>query len=307
MRNLGSKKALAVTAVIILLALLPLFGPAYTLVLLSNIFMYVVLTVSWVAFCGPSGYISLASAAFFGAGIYAAAALSFKIPFPLIVLVGAVIGFCLAFLVGIVSLRLRGIYFAMFTFGFVELLLHFVLWYEVKVTGTTGRVVLTLSNQAVYYVMLALSLLTIFFAYYLHNSRYGMALRSIGENEIAAEHIGIDTQKLKIMTYALSSSFIGACGVIMATRWTYIDPKIAFNPLYSFIPIFMAIFGGMQKLYGPIIGAVLFAYVQEVLTTRIPYLYMLFFGLLMVFMIAYLPEGIISLIEMKAIRKFKGQ
>ncbi|MCX7857779.1 MAG: branched-chain amino acid ABC transporter permease [Deltaproteobacteria bacterium] len=279
------------------LVLLPFFGSPYSLVLLSNIFMYVVLTVTWVMFCGPTGYISLATSAFFGAGIYTAAVISFKVPLLLTVLVGALISFFLALIIGIVSLRLKGIYFAMFTFGFVELLLHFLLWYETNITGTTGRVVLTLSNQTVYYMMLALAFVTIVFTQYLNNSRYGMALKSIGENEMASEHIGIDTAKLKILTYCVSSSFVGACGVVMATRWTYVDPKIAFNPLYSFIPIFMAILGGARKLYGPILGAIVFTYLQEILTTRIPYYYMLFFGLLMVFVITFLPEGIVGIID----------
>lgn len=287
---------------LVFLALLPTFGSPYSVVLLSNIFMYIVLTVSWFMFSAPTGYISLASAAFFGAGIYTAAVLSMKVPLYLIVLGGAAVGFLLALLIGVITLRLRGIYFAMFTFGFVELLLHFVLWYETNVTGTTGRIVFTLGNTRVYYIMLLLCVIVLGVAHFLGRSRYGMALRSIGDNEDASEHAGVDVTKVKVLTYAMSAAFAGACGVIMATRWTYIDPKIAFNPLYSFIPIFMAIFGGMRKLYGPVIGAVIFSYLQEVLTTRIPYYYMLLFGLLMIFIIAYLPDGVIGLFRFRILR-----
>lgn len=287
---------------LIFLALLPTFGSPYSVVLLSNIFMYIVLTVSWFMFSAPTGYISLASAAFFGAGIYTAAVLSMKVPVLLIVLAGAGVSFCLALLIGVITLRLKGIYFAMFTFGFVELLLHFVLWYETNITGTTGRIVFTLGNTKVYYIMLLLCVIVLGVVHFLDRSRYGMALRSIGDNEDASEHAGVDTTKLKVLTYALSAAFAGACGVIMATRWTYIDPKIAFNPLYSFIPIFMAIFGGMRRLYGPVIGAVIFSYLQEILTTRIPYYYMLLFGLLMIFIIAYLPDGIIGLFRVWILR-----
>lgn len=296
-------KGIGIAALLAFLAILPTIGSPYSVVLLSNIFMYIVLTVSWVLFSAPTGYISLASAAFFGAGIYTAAVLSFKVPFVAIVGIGALVGFLLALFIGVLTLRLKGIYFAMFTFGFVELLLHFVLWYEANITGTTGRVVMTLSNKDVYYLMLVLCVLLITVTYLIHRSRYGIALRSIGQNEIASQHIGVDVVKLKVVTYALSAAFVSAAGVIMATRWTYIDPKIAFNPLYSFIPIFMAIFGGVRYLYGPIIGAIVFAYLQEVLTTRFPYYYMLTFGLLMVLIIAYMPEGITGIIRALGRRK----
>ncbi len=296
-------KAVGLGGLLVFLSILPTIGSPYSIVLLSNIFMYIVLTVSWVLFSAPTGYISLASAAFFGAGIYSAAVLSFKVPFVIIVAIGASVGFLLALFIGVLTLRLKGIYFAMFTFGFVELLLHFVLWYEANITGTTGRVVMTLSNKEVYYLMLVLCVLLITVTYLVHRSRYGIALRSIGQNEIASEHVGVNVVKLKVITYALSAAFVSAAGVIMATRWTYIDPKIAFNPLYSFIPIFMAIFGGVRYLYGPIIGAIVFTYLQEVLTTRFPYYYMLTFGLLMVLIIAYMPEGITGIIRTLLKRK----
>ena len=201
----------------------------------------------------------------------------------MIVLMGAMVGFLLALLIGTITLRLKGIYFAMFTFSFVELLLYFVLWYETNIKGTTVRIVFTLGNVTVYYKMYILSIILLLVMYILNKSKYGMALKSIGDNEIASEHSGVNVTRIKILVYALSAAFVGACGSIMATRLTYIDPKIAFNPLYSFIPIFMAIFGGMREIYGPIIGAFIFSYLQEVLTTKIPYYYMLLFGLLMIF------------------------
>jgi len=83
----------------------------------------------------------------------------------------------------------------------------------------------------------------------------------------------------------------------MATRWTYIDPFIAFDLDYSFLPILMAIFGGMGQLYGPIIGASLFAYLKELLITRFPYHYMLTFGLILLIVIFYLPGGMVGLIQ----------
>jgi branched-chain amino acid transport system permease protein len=122
-------------------------------------------------------------------------------------------------------------------------------------------------------------------------------LQSIGEFEEAAAHRGINVNALKTIIFAISALFMAAAGAIMATRWTYIDPKIAFNPLLSFMPVLMAIFGGIRYLYGPIIGAAFFAYVEEFLITRFPYHYMLIFGIIMVVAILYMPDGLVGLIQ----------
>ena len=283
--------------ILILLATSPLYAPEYTVILLTSIFMYIIITVSWTMFSGPTGYISLAAAAFFGVGIYTSAILGRALPLPLVIGIGGLASFCLALLVGALTLRLRGIYFVMFTFGLVELILHFVLWWEVNITGTTGRVVPTVDNTTVYYLMLIIFAILMLTAYFIRHSKFGLALQSIGEYEEAAAHTGINVTALKIITFAISAFFIGAAGAIMATRWTYIDPRIAFNPLLSFMPVLMAIFGGMGQLYGPVIGAAMFTYLEEFLVTRLPYYYMLIFGIIMVVAILYLPNGLVGLIQ----------
>ncbi|UCB47653.1 MAG: branched-chain amino acid ABC transporter permease [Deltaproteobacteria bacterium] len=283
--------------IFLLLATSPLYAPDYTVILLTSVFMYIVIAVSWTMFSGPTGYISLASAAFFGVGIYTSAVLGKALPLPLVICTGGLASFCLALLVGALTLRLRGIYFVMFTFGLVELLLHFVLWWEVNVTGTTGRVVPSVGNTTVYYLMLIIFVLLVLTAYLIRQSKFGLALQSIGEYEEAAAHRGINVTALKTVTFAISAFFMGAAGAIMATRWTYIDPKIAFNPLISFMPVLMAIFGGMGQLYGPIIGAAIFTYLEEFLVTRFPYYYMLIFGIIMLVAIVYMPGGLVGLIQ----------
>jgi branched-chain amino acid transport system permease protein len=283
--------------ILALLATSPLYTPGYFVVLGSSIFMYIIITVSWVIFSGPTGYISLASAAFFGVGIYTSAIVGRALPLLLVIGIGGLASFALAFLVGALTLRLRGIYFVMFTFGLVELLLHFVLWWEVSITGTTGRVVPTIGNTTVYYLMLIVFTILMVTAYLIRHSKYGLALQSIGDNEEAAAHRGINVTALKSITFALSAFFMGAAGAIMATRWTYIDPKIAFNPLISFMPVLMAIFGGMGQLYGPVIGAAVFTYLEEFLITKFPYHYMLIFGIIMVIAILYLPGGLVGLAQ----------
>ena len=287
--------------ILILLATSPLHAGGYTTIRMTNFLMYIVVTVSWVIFSGPTGYMSLASAAFFGIGIYTSAILFGKgevlLPLPVVIVIGGAISFCFALLVGALTLRLRGIYFAMFTLGLVELIKHLALYYEFNVTGTRGRTVAPVDFDTAFYVMLTIFVILMLTAYFIRHSRFGLALQCIGEYEEAAAHRGINVTALKTITFAISAIFMGAAGAIMATRWTYIDPRIAFNPLISFMPVLMAIFGGMGQLCGPIIGAAVFTYLEEFLITRFPYHYMLIFGIIMVVAILYMPDGLVGLIQ----------
>ncbi len=280
---------------LLLLASLPLYASAYTVILVTSILMYVVLAMSWAMFSGPTGYISLAPAAFFGMGIYTAAALGLKMPLAYVILLAGLGSFCLALLVGALTLRLKGIYFVIFTIGLVELIKNVVLWYEVTFTGTRGRFVVPVDNNTVYNIMLAILVLLLLTTYLLRRSRFGLALQSIGEDELAAAHVGVNVNPLKTIVFAVSAIFMGAAGAIMATRWSYVDPYIAFNPLFSFMAVLMAIFGGLGRFYGPILGAVFIAYLEETLITRFPYHYMLIFGIVLVATILYLPGGVVGL------------
>jgi len=293
--------------ILILLAASPLYIPPYTVILLTSIFMFVIITVSWAIFSGPTGYISLASAAFFGVGIYIAALLGKELPLLVVVGIGGLASFVLALLVGALTLRLRGIYFAIFTFGLAELIRHFLLFWETNITGTRGRIVVLVDYEIVYYIMLGIFVATMLTAYFIRRSKLGLALQGIGENEEAAAHSGVDVTTVKVITFAISAIFMGAAGAIMATKWTYIDPYVAFNPLFSFMPVLMAIFGGIGQIYGPVIGAVIFTYLEEVLTTRFPYYYMLIFGIVLIAAILYLPNGLVGVIPKLWRRRSGGQ
>lgn len=281
--------------VLVFLAGLTRYASAYTVILITSVLMYVVMAMSWAMFSGPTGYISLAPAAFFGLGIYTAAVLGLKMPLGLVILSAGLASFLLALLVGALTLRLRGIYFAIFTFGLVELIKNIVLWYEITFTGTRGRFVVPVDNTTIYYIMLAILVSLMLTEYLIRRSRYGIALQTIGEDELAAAHVGVNVNPLKTLVFAVSAVFMGAAGAIMATRWSYIDPYIAFNPLFSFIAVLMAIFGGLGRFYGPILGAVIIAYLEELLITRFPYQYMLIFGIVLVATILYLPGGLVGL------------
>jgi branched-chain amino acid transport system permease protein len=290
------------TAFIVVLAFLPRYAPGYPVILFAVILMFAVMTVSWTVFSGTTGYVSLATAAFFGVGVYVTAVLGRTLPLPLVVFIGALTAMCLAAITGAITLRLRGIYFTIFTFGLVALMQTFILWWEINMNHVRGRLVLVVNNDLIYYYMLGILVVLIASAYFIAHSKYGLALQGIGLNEDATAHIGIDVTLLKIVVFSFSALFVGAAGAIMSTRYSYIDPYIAFNVNYSFFPVLMAIFGGTGNLYGAIIGAGVFAYLEETLISEFPYYYMLTFGLVLVAAITFLPNGITGLFR----RKWRG-
>jgi len=282
---------------LIILVALPTYGSKYSVIFLSTIFMYIVLTTSWVIFSGPTKQISLATAVFFGIGIYVAAILGMHMPLIVMVLIGGLASSVMALLVGGLTLRLKGVYFTIFTFGLLELVKNVINWYEVTYTGTRGRFVVVVDNNTIYLYMLAIVVLTLSTAFLLRQSKYGLALESIGEQEEAAAHIGINVTLLKVATFAISAFFMGAAGAVMATRWTYIDAFMAFNMNYSFTPVLMAIFGGIGLLGGVVSGAVIFAYLEQILITKYPFYYMLIFGIVMVVSVLFLPNGLAGIFQ----------
>jgi branched-chain amino acid transport system permease protein len=282
---------------ILALTALPLYAESYTVILLANILMYVAITISWAMFSGPTGYISLAPAAFFGIGVYTTAFLGHTLPLAAIIGIGGIASFGLAVLVGALTLRLKGTYFTIFTFGLGELIRHLLLFWEITVTGTRGRLVVSVDSNTVYWVMLAIFAICLLTAYLMRNAKYGLALNCIGQEEEATAHSGVNVTRIKVATFAVSALFIGATGAIMATKWSYIDPYIAFNPMVSFMPVLMGIFGGMGHFLGPVLGAGVFSYLEEYLIASFPYHYMLIFGVIMLASILYLPDGMVGLAQ----------
>jgi len=271
----------------------------YTTIMLGSVLMYVILSLCWNMFSGATGYISLATAAFFGVGVYTSAILGdFPIMnLPLMMVVGGIVASLLAFVIGLITLRLRGVYFTIFTLGVVKLLETLVLYLETHIKHTRGRFVVSYSFTEVFYALYVLLIVLLIAIVVIRRSRFGRALVCIAEGEDAAQHIGIDSTRVKILSFAISAFAMGAAGAAMATRWTYIDPGFAFNANYSFLPVLMVIFGGMNNLLGPIVGAAVFAYLQELLTTKFPYIYMLAMGVIMIAAILFMPRGIVGVIQ----------
>lgn len=274
---------------------LPHVVSAYHRALALGILADIGLAVAWAFFSGPTGYLSLATGAFFGAGAYATAITAAHLIWPLPVLAGAAVAAAMGSLVGLLALRLRGPYFAVFTFGLAELAKHCLILYETRVTGTVGRLLLTApSPAALYYTVLAVVALSVATALCLKHSRWSYALVAIGEDEERALTLGIDTTAVKVLTFALSAAFMGATGAAMATRWTYIDPQV-FNPVVSFQTVIMALLGGTSTLWGPIAGAAFLGLLSELLLLKFRYLYSLGLGLALILVVLTLPGGLTDL------------
>jgi branched-chain amino acid transport system permease protein len=110
--------------------------------------------------------------------------------------------------------------------------------------------------------------------------------------------MGVDTTRVKVLTFAISAIFMGAAGVVLAPSLSYSNSGIAFSVTYSFIPIVAAVFGGMGNLQGPIVGGLLFGYLEKTLRATWANYYNLGFGIIMVVVILFLPNGIIGLVPM---------
>ena len=245
-----------------MVALVPTMTQGYAVTLITDILRYAVLALAWAIFSGSTGYMSLATAAFYGLGFYIAAVTNDFLPFAVVIVIAGAVAFMTALLVGALTLRLRGVYFCIFTFALTLLVQNVVMEVERIVTKTRGRFVATETTSTAFYAMLIVMALTFVIALAIRRSRHGLALQSIGEHEEAAAHSGINVVRTKVMIFAMSAISMGMAGAIIATRRTYIDPGIAFNLNTSFLPVLMALFGGMGSLVGPVIGAVVFAYLS---------------------------------------------
>lgn len=294
-------------ALVALLAAVPVMADDYRLSLAISLMNYTVLATAWALFSGPTRYVSLATVAFFGIGAYTVAVLGEGNPWPLVLAAALAIGVLLALVVGLATLRLQGVYFVIFTFGLAELVRQLVTWYEVNRTRTLGRYIfLDIGPAQIYWQLLALAALVFAAGILVRRSRLGLALRVIGEDEAVARHVGIDTTFAKIALFVLSAAFITLAGAVMAPRWTYIDPAIAFNPVVSFQVLIMALLGGVHRLYGPLFGVIPMTLLFEYLLARFPNHFSILVGVAFMLVVYAIPRGVVGLVERLLARRTGG-
>lgn len=277
----------------VLLGALPAFEAPFAQSLALTCLMYAGLAVSWSMFSGPTRYLSLATSAFFGLGAYCTAWGLGKLPWPVVILLGGLAAMVFAFLIGLVTLKLRGAYFAVITYGLGELVKHTITHIEKTYFGTVGRVMTeTPSSATVYWTVLIIAALAVWTYVAFGRSRYGHALRGIGMDEERAATMGVNPMRVKLIGFCLSSWFAGALGAAMAVRWTYIDPHTVFNPFIVFQTVLISMVGGPLTVAGPLIGALGFSLLSEYLRLSLPYLYLIILGVLLIVSVLYLPDGI---------------
>jgi branched-chain amino acid transport system permease protein len=288
-----------VSAVLVFLALLPAqLEGEYFLSLGINMLQFGVLATAWALFSGPTRYISLATTAFFGIGAYTVAVLGEVLPWPVVLIVALLIGSVIALLVGLSTLRLSGVHFVIFSFGLASLVHQLVNWYEVNVTKSLGRYVFVeISQRQIYWQLLALLALVLLTGWLIRRSRLGLALRVIGEDETVARHLGINTTNAKLLLFVISAGFMTLAGAVMAPRWTYIDPAIAFNPNVSFQVLIMALLGGAAHLLGPLAGVIPLTLLFEFLSAKFPNHFSLLLGIAFLVIVYLLPNGLLERLQ----------
>jgi branched-chain amino acid transport system permease protein len=280
-----------------LLALLPLVASGYVISVFLLLYANIALATAWAFFSGTTRYISLATAAFFGIGIYVLAITHVYVPVAVAVVAAGVVGFLAALVIGLSTLRLRGVYFVVFTFGLTELIHQVLNWWEIKINKTASRYIFTdVSNTAIYETLLVVAVITIVGSWYVGQNRLGYALRAIGEDETVARHTGINTTRVKVVCFALSASVMSLVGAVLALRYSYIDATIAFNANWSFQVLIAALLGGPGRAWGPAVGAIPLVLLSEYLAGTFPHHFSVVLGLCFVVIVFFLPGGVVRLI-----------
>jgi branched-chain amino acid transport system permease protein len=285
-------------AILLVAACVPLVSEGYILQVTISIVMYAALATSWLLFSGPTNYIALCTAAFFGIGMYVTAGGIDLVPYPVLIAASAVAGAALAAVVGLATLRVSGVYFVIFSLGLAELVRQFMTWGQ-HVFGTmSGLYVSVDRTEPEYYWQLLLLTAVIFLVgWWIGRSRLGFALRIIGNDELVAVHCGINTARAKVILFVISSTFASIIGALVAPRWGYVEPVVAFNPFLSFQVVIMALLGGTHRLWGPLLGVIPFTILWEAISIEFPDQTTLLLGASFLLIVYAIPNGFTGLIE----------
>jgi branched-chain amino acid transport system permease protein len=286
--------------------LVPLVFGGYALQLAISIAMYTALATSWLLFSGPTNYIALSTAAFFGIGMYTVAGGIDLVPYPVLIAAAGLAGAALAAVVGLATLRVSGIYFVIFSLGLAELVRQVMTWLQ-HVLGTMSGLYVTIDgDEAEYYwQLLSLTAAVFLVGWWIGRSRLGFALRIIGNDEVVAVHCGINTARAKVILFVISSMFAAVAGALVAPRWSYVEPVVAFSPFVSFQVVIMALLGGTHRLWGPLVGVIPFVLIWELIAINFPNQTTLLLGVCFLLIVYVIPNGIVGLIEHAMNRRAK--
>jgi len=295
--------AIAVFAVAVLLVCMVLKSAYYQLVL-TQVLLWAVMSLAWNLLSGYSGYFSFGHAAFWGLGAYTVAlgmihlGLSPWVTIPFCAIVGAAAGA----LIGYPTFRLRGHYFALAMLAYPLAMLYVFEWlgYQeltLPMQREAPHLYMQFADPRVY-VALALILLVaaLLISLKVENSRFGMALLAIKQNEPAAEAAGIDTWRWKMLALMLSGALAAMAGGLYAVVLLVVTPDTVFGMLVSAQALILALFGGVGSLWGPVIGAMVLVPLAEGLNAELgdvlPGIQGVVYGIAIIAIILVAPEGV---------------
>ncbi len=271
------------------------------------VLMWTLLGAAWNVLGGFAGQVSFGHAALFGIGAYATIILYLKMgiaPWWGIPLGGAAAALA-SLPLGLICFRLRGPYFSLSTLAVAEIVRLVALNWESLTNGPTGFLITELppvrilgravdweAKEPFYAAAAALSLAALLATELLRRSRLGAFLVAIRENEDAAEAVGIDTVRAKVLTLALSAFLAGLGGGFYAFYFRYVDPDAVLSISLSMEMVFIAVVGGLASVAGPLIGAVFLTTIGETVRERFQVGHLIFYGLFMMLVVRYMPDGI---------------
>jgi branched-chain amino acid transport system permease protein len=291
-------------------AALPLIASNYMLRLATTVCMYAVLAQSWNFIGGLAGYPSFATAAFFGLGAYASAiSLAHGLSLPLAWAGAGVAATAFATFVGAAILHLRGHYFAIASLVIAEMLRELVNSMPDFAGGGKGmnlpilQMSVVAESQFFFYAMLALAVICVATAIVLYDSKLGFGLRCIRQNEDAASMLGVNAYAYKTAGFALSALYVGVAGAVYASWVKYIEPPDVFDVLLSIKPIVMVLLGGIGTIFGPALGAVVLLAFEELVWRNFLTIHAAALGIIIVVLILFLPNGLLSTLRYRPPRK----
>jgi len=269
------------------------------------VLQFVVLATAWNILGGFTGYVNFGSAAFFAVGAYTAIALdkALSLPLPALILAAGAASGLIGLGTGYLTLRLRGIFFAISTLALAVVLETLVINWD-YVGGATGSYIIPPDEvfffdnfvEALFSLMLLLAVAAVAVARWITRSRIGRGLAAIRDDELAAECMGVPTLKLKLISTTISGAMMGIAGAPYPFYVTYVDPASAFNLFYAVNAIAMPMIGGTTSWLGPVIGALLLGSLQQWATVSISSeLNLLLVGVMLVAFVILAPQGIVGL------------
>ena len=271
------------------------------------VLQYVILATAWNIMGGYMGYVNFGTAGFFAVGAYTSVVLYnlFKAPLLLMIPVSGIVCALLGLGMGYLTLRLRGVFFAIATLALAIVLETLVVNWD-YVGGATGAYILRAREIApfgnyiefLFFVMLLLAIFAVGAARWIERSKTGRGFAAIRDDEEAAECAGVPTLKLKLVATTISGFLMGVAGAPFVLYVGFVEPSSAFNLVYAVNSIAMPMIGGATTWVEPLIGALLLGTVQQVATVTISSeLNLLIVGGLLVFFVIAAPEGIVGLIK----------